>query len=90
MRHPLPEGVNDTPRAIRKRLTSKTHPSYIRLREASPPPKRRKGSFFPGRSRGFQEGDLFSSNWDGLEWGSPPESPELVPGGVGSPSGQSV
>ena len=67
--HPLPDGVNDTPRAIRKRLTSKTHPSYIRLREASPPPKRRKGSFFPGRSRGFQEGDLFpriGMGWSGV------------------------
>ena len=88
MRHPLPEGVNDTPRAIRKRLTSKTHPSYIRLREASPPPKRRKGSFFPGRSRGFQEGDLFpriGMGWSGVRrlnprnwfpeaWGLPPVS----------------
>ena len=66
--HPLLEGVNDTPREVRRRLTGKTTPGHMRVEEASPPPKRRKWLFLPGPSRGNQENGLFPR----IGMGSPP------------------
>ena len=53
--HPLPEGVNDPSREVRRRLTGKTPVGRGRESGTSPPPKRRKWQLFPGPSRGSQD-----------------------------------
>ena len=54
---PLPGGVEDRPRDIRRRLGRKTPVHVLGLREASPPLKRRKWSSLPGPFLGNQESD---------------------------------
>ena len=73
---PLPGGVEDVPRVVRRRLTRKT-PIHERTGEASPPLKRRKWLSLPGPSKGCQKSS--SSSWSGLEGVSPPGFP-----GIGS------
>ena len=55
----LPGGVDDAPRVVRMRLTGKMPPVHMRVREASPPPKRRKRLSLPGPSVGCQENSYF-------------------------------
>ena len=48
---PLPGGVDDAPRVMRRRITGKT-PIHVGITEASPPPKRREWLSLLGPSRG--------------------------------------
>ena len=56
---PLPGGVEDGPRDIRRRLSRKTPHHVLGFREASPPPKRRKWPSLPGPLKGNQESGYF-------------------------------
>ena len=56
---PLSGGVEDTPRVIRRSLSRKTPPHELGIREASPPPKRRKWLSLPGPFMGNQESSYF-------------------------------
>ena len=56
---PLTGGVEDAPRVIRRRLNRKTPPHVLGIREASPPPMRRKWPSLLGPLMGNQESDYF-------------------------------
>ena len=65
---PLPAGVDDTPRVMRRRLRKKTPINEVGEKWASPPPRTKEiVVFFLDLQEGRQEGQLFPSNWGELE-----------------------